>query len=256
MSGGELAFDAGIVWLIGALFFVLALLYSSVGHAGASGYLAVMALFEISQELMRPVALSLNILVASLTVFRFHKAGYLKGKDIWPLVIASVPSAFIGGSMTLPMDIYRPALGGLLLASAAYLLWSAFTDPETFAKDKAHLPRVPALGLGGSIGLASGLTGIGGGVLLSPTILILRWTNVRRTSAIAASFILFNSSAGLAGNVIASGRFPTVIPIWAAAAMLGGFIGSKMGSQVLAPKVLIWLLSAALVIAGGKFLFA
>ena len=108
MSGGELAFDAGIVWLIGALFFVLALLYSSVGHAGASGYLAVMALFEIPQELMRPVALSLNILVASITVFRFYKAGYLKGKDIWPLVIASVPSAFIGGSLTLPMDVYRP----------------------------------------------------------------------------------------------------------------------------------------------------
>ncbi len=255
MSGGEIAFDAGMVWLIGALFFVLAVLYSSVGHAGASGYLAVMALFEVSAELMRPVALSLNILVASIAVFRFHKAGYLKRDDIWPLVIASIPCAFIGGSLTLPMDIYRPVLGGLLLVSAGYLLWSTFADPESFAKDKVRLPRVPALGLGGGIGLVSGLTGIGGGVLLSPTVLILRWTNVRRTAALAASFILLNSTSGLAVNVIASGQLPAVIPIWAVAALLGGFIGSKLGSQVLAPRVLIWLLSAALVIAGCKFLF-
>lgn len=255
MSGGEIAFDAGVVWLIGALFFVLAMLYSSVGHAGASGYLAVMALFEVPANLMRPVALSLNILVASIAVYRFHKAGYLKAEDIWPLVLLSVPCAFIGGSLTLPTDVYRPVLGALLLVSAAYLLWSTFTDPETFAKDKARLPRAPALGLGGGIGLLSGLTGIGGGVLLSPTVLILRWTNIRRTSAIAASFILFNSTAGLAGNVISSGPFPAVIPVWAAAAILGGLIGSKLGSQILAPRVLVWLLSLALMVAGLKFLF-
>jgi len=255
MFGNETIFGDVQALLIPMLFFLLAALYSSVGHAGASGYLAVMALFNLPPDLMRPIALSLNIMVASLTVFRFYKSGHLKWSDIWPLVLLSIPCAFIGGSITLPSDIYRPALGVLLLASAGYLFWGTLFDPETFSQDRKRLPRGPAIGIGGTIGMVSGLVGIGGGVLLSPTVMILRWTNVRRTAAIAASFILVNSSAGLAGNVVAAGQIPAVLPFWAAAAVLGGFIGSKMGAQLLPPRVLVCLLAAALVVAGMKFLF-
>ena len=114
MSGAETFFNMGLIPLIALIFFALALLYSSVGHAGASGYLAVMALFGVPAELMRPVALSLNILVASLTVFRYHKSGHLSWSDIWPMVVLSIPLAFLGGSLSLPADIYRPMLGALL----------------------------------------------------------------------------------------------------------------------------------------------
>ena len=145
----------------------------------------------------------------------------------------SIPCAFVGGSITLPTDIYRPILGALLLTSAVYLFWDSIVDTERFSNDKPEIPRFSALGVGGTIGMLSGLTGIGGGVILSPTLLILRWTNVRRTSAIAASFILVNSTAGLAGNVVSLQHLPIVIPVWAAAALVGGYIGTKMGSQLL-----------------------
>ncbi|MBC8338956.1 MAG: sulfite exporter TauE/SafE family protein [Alphaproteobacteria bacterium] len=254
MSGAEPFVDPGFVPLIALIFFALALLYSSVGHAGASGYLAVMALFGIPADLMRPVALSLNILVASLTVFRFHKSGHLSWSDIWPVVLFSVPLAFLGGSLSLPPDIYRPVLGTLLLISAAYLLWSSAGNSEKFSRGKPRIPRTGAFGLGGGIGLLSGLTGIGGGVLLSPSLLVLGWTGVRRTSAIAACFILFNSTAGLAGNVLSVQNLPIVLPLWAGAALAGGFIGSRMGANLLATKTLVRLLSLVLIAAGIKFL--
>ena len=254
MSGAETFFNMGLIPLIALIFFALALLYSSVGHAGASGYLAVMALFGVPAELMRPVALSLNILVASLTVFRFHKSGHLSWSDIWPMVVLSIPLAFLGGSLSLPADIYRPMLGALLLASAIYLIWSSSETLERIRQEKPQIPRAGAMGLGGGIGLLSGLTGIGGGVFLSPSLLILRWSGVRRTSAIAACFILFNSTAGLAGNTLSFHYLPVVIPLWAGAALAGGFIGSKMGADILATKNLIRLLSLVLVAAGIKFL--
>jgi uncharacterized membrane protein YfcA len=254
MPIGEMFLDVRLVLLIAVFFFALAALYSSVGHGGASGYLAVMALFDVPMELMRPVALTLNIFVASLTMCRFYKSGYLSWSDIWPLVLLSIPCAFVGGSITLPTDIYRPILGALLLTSAVYLFWDSIVDTERFSNDKPEIPRLSALGVGGTIGMLSGLTGIGGGVILSPTLLILRWTNVRRTSAIAASFILVNSTAGLAGNVVSLQHLPIVIPVWVAAALVGGYIGSKMGSQLLAPKILVRLLALALVVAGLKFL--
>ena len=255
MPGGEIPFDSGLIFLVAALFFALAVLYSSVGHAGASGYLAVMALFGVPPEMMRPVALTLNILVASLTTFRFAKAGYLSWPDLWPLVLFSIPAAFAGGSLALPGEIYRPVLGGLLLISGAYLVWGTVLDPESFANDRPRIPRVGSMGMGGVVGLLSGLTGIGGGVLLSPALLILRWTSIRRTSAIAAAFILFNSTAGLAGNVISFQTLPAVIPLWAGAVVAGGYAGSRLGAQWLMPKTLIRLLAAALLVAGLKFLF-
>jgi len=255
MPGAEtnIFIGGGVYLLVAALFFALAALYSSVGHGGGSGYLAVMALFGMPVEIMKPAALALNILVASLTTFRFHKAGYLAWPDIWPLVLLSIPLAFAGGAIQLPGDIYRPLVGSLLLASAAYLVWGAITEPDRHLAEKPRLPRVPALGVGGALGFLAGLTGIGGGVFLSPVMLILRWTSVRRTAAVAACFILFNSTAGLAGSVITSQQFPLIIPLWAAAAVVGGYVGSKMGSQLLPPKVLIWILSLALTVAGAKF---
>jgi uncharacterized membrane protein YfcA len=214
-----------------------------------------MALFGVPAEMMRPVALTLNILVASLTTFRFHKAGHLSWPDLWPLVLFSIPAAFAGGSMELPSYVYRPMLGVLLLISAGHLIWGTVLDPEKFSNGRPRIPRVGSMGLGGAVGLLSGLTGIGGGVLLSPTLLILGWTAIRRTSGIAAAFILFNSASGLAGNLISFQQLPAVIPLWAGAVIGGGFIGSRMGAQWLQPKTLIRLLAAALVVAGLKFLF-
>ena len=138
--------------------------------------------------------------------------------------------------------------------SAAYLAWSTVVDPERFSPDRPRVPRRPAMAVGEAIGMLSGLTGISGGVLLSPTMLTLNWANVRRTSAIAACFILFNSTAGLAGNVISLSQLPVVIPVWAGAALLGGYIRSRMGSKLRAPKILVQLLSIALVMAGVKFI--
>ena len=245
MPGSGIPFDTGLIFLVTALFFALAVLYSSVGHAGASGYLAVMALFGVPPEMMRPVALTLNILVASLTTFRFTKAGYLSWPELWPLVLFSIPAAFAGGSLALPGEVYRPVLGVLLLISAGYLIWGTVVDPESFANDRPRIPRVGSMGMGG----------IGGGVLLSPALLILRWTSIRRTSAIAGAFILFNSTAGLAGNLISFQTLPAVIPLWAGAVIAGGYLGSRLGAQWLMPKTLIRLLSAALLVSGLKFLF-
>jgi uncharacterized membrane protein YfcA len=239
--------------LIASLFFIVSVFYSSVGQAGASGYLAVMTLFSVPLELLKPVALTLNILVASLTAYRFYRDGHLSWPDIWPLILLSAPFAFLGGAISLPPEVYRPILGVLMLISAAYLTWSVFFGAGDISRDVERFPRLPAFGVGGIIGFVSGLTGIGGGVLLSPALILLGWTNIRRTAAIAATFILCNSTAALAGNVISLRHLPAVIPIWGAAALLGGFIGSKLGSRLLAPKYLVILLILALVAAGLKF---
>jgi uncharacterized membrane protein YfcA len=245
--------DLDIASLSG-LIFLVAVLYSSVGHGGASGYIAAMALFGIAPAVMRPTALVLNVLVSSMGTYRLHRAGLVNWHALVRLSAASVPAAFIGGMIQLPGDWYR-SLVGIVLAAAAIRL---FVDPrETRAAQPAVTPPLlPALITGGGIGLLSGLTGVGGGIFLSPFLVLFGWAGARQTSGITAPFILVNSLAGLAGNIVAVRTVPEEMIYFAGAALLGALIGTQLGIRWLSPRILLRVLAAVLIIAAAKFLFA
>jgi uncharacterized membrane protein YfcA len=231
-------------------FFVAAMLYASVGHAGASGYLAVMAFVGLPAPMMRPTALVLNLLVASIALVRFSRAGFFSWKLFWPFALGSVPFAFIGGAITLPGHWYRTLVGIILWASAARL-W--FDLRRTGQHDP---PRAASVASGGGIGFLAGITGTGGGIFLSPLLLFMGWAETRETGGVAAAFILVNSLAGLAGNPASLGHLPTQLPIWAMAAVAGGFIGAELGSRRIDTSAFRRLLGVVLVIAGGKLIFS
>jgi uncharacterized membrane protein YfcA len=239
--------------LIGILILVAALLYSSVGHGGASAYLAVMALFGIAPEVMRPTALTLNVLVSSIAFYRYYRAGYFSWSHLWPFALASVPLAFIGGRMVLPAEYYRPLVGAVLLY-AAYRLYRSTLNSAEPAERRFPLPL--ALLSGAGIGLLSGLTGVGGGIFLSPLLLLMGWAGVRQTAGISAAFILVNSIAGLLGRLSDVPYLPPAIPLWAIAAVAGGLIGAEYGSRRWSPATLRRLLALVLLVAGLKMLFS
>ena len=238
--------------IIVPLIFLAALLFSSVGHGGASGYLAVMALMAVAPASMRPAALVLNVLVASIALYKFYKAGAFSKKLFLPLVLASVPCAFVGGLITLPTQIYKPILGLVLLYGA----WTLLRDANKNAA-VAEAPQTPVLlVLGGSLGLLSGLTGIGGGVFLSPILLYFRWAETKVVSGVAAGFILANSVAGLIGVLTKSPTLPQGLVYWAVAAIAGGMIGAEFGSRRFANPTIRQLLALVLLIAGAKMLIS
>ena len=240
-----------ITILIAILIFVVALLYSTVGHAGASGYLAAMALFGMAPIVMRPTALTLNIIVALIGTVRFYRAGFFSWRTFWPFAIASIPASFIGGSLTLPVPIYKSIVGVVLLYSAVRLFFSAR------AADKGATALVPiwmALILGAAIGLLSGLTGVGGGIFLSPVLLLMHWAKTKETSGVSAAFILVNSIAGLLGHVSAISFIPADIIYWAPAALIGGWIGSELGTRLLPVSQIRKWLSVVLLLAGVKLM--
>lgn len=235
-----------------ALILATAMLYSSVGHAGASGYLAAMALFSLPPEIMKPTALALNILVASIATYKFYRAGWFSWSTFWPFALGSVPLAFLGGSLMLPDRLYKSLIGLVLLYAALRIFRSSLRAVNPTLKP---LPMGWALAIGVGIGFLSGLTGVGGGIFLSPLLLLAGWTDVRQTSGIAAAFILVNSLAGLTGHLTAVADLPGAVPIWGVAATLGGYIGSEYGSRRLNRTVLRQLLAFVLLIAGGKMIF-
>lgn len=237
---------------LAALIFVVALLYSTVGHAGASGYLAAMALFSISPLVMKPTALVLNILVAVIGTVRFYRAGFFSWRIFWPFVITSTPASFIGGALTLPVPIYKSIVGVVLLYSAVRLFFSASSADKT---EVSRAPIVAALAIGAAIGLLSGLTGVGGGIFLSPVLLIMHWARTKETSGVAVAFILVNSIAGLLGHVSSLALVPHQIIYWAPAAIIGGWIGTILGTRVLPVAGIRRWLSAVLVLAGAKLLW-
>lgn len=239
--------------LIAACFFCAAALYSSVGHAGASGYLAVMALFGFAPAVMKPTALLLNILVALIATVKFYRAGCFSWPLFWPFALTSVPAAYLGGRLVLPTDAYRAVVGAFLLY-AAWLMFRAARAEREEAPSRPPLAAALPAGLG--IGLLSGLTGVGGGIFLSPLLLIAGWSTMRQASGVAALFILVNSAAGLLGAITSVYSIPSGILLWAAAAAVGGWIGAEYGSRRLAIPVLRQLLSAVLVIAGLKLILA
>lgn len=228
---------------------VIAILYSSVGHAGASGYIAVMSLFSLAPEVVRPTALALNILVASLATWQFWRAGYFSWRLFWPFAVLSVPFAFLGGYLTLPTRAFHMLVGAVLLASAVRLLLRSTVDVK-----EADPSRLAALSLGGGIGLLSGLTGTGGGIFLTPLLVFCRWARVRTAGAVSALFILLNSTAGLLGNLSATQSFPTPALVLLVAAGLGGAVGSYLGSRRLGHTVIKRLLAVVLIIAGCKLI--
>ncbi len=236
--------------LLTLLIFMAALLYSSVGHAGASGYLAAMALFNLAPDVMKPTALVLNLVVATVGTIRYARAGCFAWNVFWPFAILSVPLAFLGGALKLPIPAYKMMLGGVLLFAA----WRLGAKPSASAEAKPVILPL-ALGFGGFIGLLSGLTGVGGGIFLSPLLLFLGWADVRRTAGVSVAFILVNSAAGLLGHLASVNKVPAEIIWWAPAALFGGVIGSELGSRRLTPLMMRRLLAVVLVIAGGKMLW-
>jgi uncharacterized protein len=233
------------------LIFLAAILYSSVGHAGASGYLAAMGLMGLSPDIMKPTALCLNILVATIGTIQFGRAGHFSWRIFWPFAITSIPFAFLGGALRLPYPYYKAIVGVVLLFAAVRLIYSARKTREAETKS---VPILAALIMGGAIGFLSGLTGVGGGIFLSPLLLLAHWASMRQTAAVSVAFILVNSISGLAGNLASVQYLPTPIPVWAVAAGAGGLIGSELGSRRVAPPVMRYTLAAVLVIAGGKMI--
>ena len=190
--------DASTTIVLAALILLAAMLYSSVGHAGASGYLAVMALLSVAPEAMKPTALTLNIIVATIGTVKFYRAGLFSWYLFWPFALASVPASFVGGYITLPGHWYKTLVGIVLLLAAVTLVRMAHKATEESAA--SAVPLWAALLSGAVIGLLSGLTGTGGGIFLSPLLLFMGWAETRATSALSAAFILVNSIAGLTGK--------------------------------------------------------
>ena len=231
------------------LIFGAAVLYASVGHAGASGYLAAMALVGISPLVMKPSALVLNVLVAAVTTVKFYRAGCFTWRLLWPFAAASVPLAFIGGIITMPGHAYQVVVGMVLLF-AAYWLWFGAA-----ASTKGSPLSVPlALIFGGGIGLLSGLTGVGGGIFLSPLMMLLGWGDYRQISGVSAAFILVNSIAALLGYVSSLSVLQPEVGLWALAAIAGGWIGAEYGSKRLASWTIRRLLAVVLAVAGIKMI--
>lgn len=243
--------DMAVIAAMAVLFAFAAALYSSVGHGGASAYLAVMALFSVAPATMRPTALALNLLVAGFGTWRYWRRGLTNWKLLMAFAATATPAAFIGGMIDLPETYYRPVVGALLWIAAVRLLW----QPAQLANRPVEAPSLAvSLPAGAVLGLLAGLTGTGGGIFLSPLIILLAWEQPRRTSGVAAAFIVVNSAAGLAGNWASVGELPNELPIFLAAVALGALLGTWLGVERLPRPWLLRALGLVLMIAGGKLL--
>src|SRR6266540_7425668 len=218
--------DAAQLVLLFVAVGLIAFLYSSVGHAGASGYIAAMTLWGIAPTVIRPTALVLNILVAAIGAFQFWRAGHFTWKLFWPFALLSIPAAYFGGYLQPSASVLRILIGVVLLFSAARLVLRRSDPPETFAPS-----RPTAISVGAGLGFLSGLTGTGGGIFLTPLLLFCRWAHIRQAAAISALFILVNSIAGLAGYFTAVHSIPSLGIVLGAAAIVGGIFGSHLGSR-------------------------
>jgi uncharacterized membrane protein YfcA len=242
---------AGETALVCAAILVVAVLYSSVGHAGASGYIAVMTLFGFSQGVIKPTALSLNVLVATIGSLQYWKAGHFSWSLFWPFAASSVPLAFLGGYVNLPIRWFKVLVGIVLLFSAVRFLTKATPDADTRPPSKGV-----SVAVGGGLGLLSGLTGTGGGIFLTPLLIFLRWARTKTASATSAVFILANSASGLVGNLTATKSFPAVGVAFAAAAVIGGVVGSYLGSRRFDVVLIKRLLAIVLTVAGIKLVLS
>ncbi|TLM65898.1 MAG: sulfite exporter TauE/SafE family protein [Deltaproteobacteria bacterium] len=241
---------AELIPLLAVCIFVVAMLYASVGHGGASGYLAVMALFSLHPAALKPTALVLNIVVAGVATWLYLTARQFSWRAFWPFAVTSIPASYLGGCFSLPPELYRPVLGVVLLFAA----WRLFVRKDRPERE-ISLPRLlPAMAVGAVLGFFSGLIGVGGGIFLSPLMVLLGWARVREISGIAALFILVNSAAGLLGHLGSLQQIPGYAPLLAVMALAGGTLGALGGSRHLPVPAILKAMATVLVIAGGKML--
>lgn len=236
------------------LFLLIATLYSSVGHAGASGYLAVMALLSFAPETIKPTSLVLNIAVAGIASWRYLRAGCFDHRVFWPLALVALPMAFIGGALQLPAQAFRVVAGVFLLASAGLIAWRAMqraTEVEV-----RSMPWYAAGIIALPIGLLSGIIGVGGGIFLSPVLIAGRYAALRTVSGIAALFIFVNSIAGLLGRLSTDLTFEPFLPWWLLAVVTGGLFGSHLGVSRFGARAILVALFLVLLTAGLKMLLA
>jgi len=240
-----------VIVIFYVLLFLVAFLYSSVGHGGASGYLALMALFSFAPEVMKPTALLLNLFVSLTSFIQFYRGKHFNWKIFLPFAVASVPLAFLGGKMALADDMYKKFLGILLLIPIIRFLFFSNIKVSELKKQNLFLSML----IGAAIGYISGLIGIGGGIILSPALLLLKWTDMKQTAAISAAFIFVNSLSGLAGQLQKGISFSADMYIYVAVAFAGGVCGAYFGSLKFKQPVLQYLLAFVLIIASYKLLF-
>ena len=243
-----------MVALLAAGMLVAAFAYASVGHGGASAYIAAMALAGVAPADMRPIALALNVVVSAIATYKFARAGHFSWRLFWPFAVVSVPLAFVGGAITLPGNAYK-MLVGIVLLYAAWQLWRSARAGDEM-REVRKPPVALAMVVGAVLGLLAGLTGVGGGIFLSPLLLITGWAGTKQTSAVAAPFILLNSLAGLAaGFTLKSATLPPQIWILGGAVLVGGWLGAEYGSRRFANPFIRRLLAFVLAVAGAKMLF-
>lgn len=238
--------------LIPVLLLIVAFLYASVGHGGASGYIAVLTLFNIAMPVYKPVVLVLNIIIAGIAFIQFYRAGYFKWKLAFPFLITSIPAAYIGSQFKTSEHVYNLILGIALLFPIIRLLSKS-------PAEKAAIKEVqflPALLWGAVIGLAAGFLNIGGGIFLSPVIILLAWGNTKDAAAVSSLFIVCNSMAGLAAAGLSSNSFTTTSFIWIGAAVIGGLAGAYLGSHRFKLTTVRYILATVLCIAAVKLIFS
>lgn len=245
--------DPTILLLLASAMLVASFVYASVGHGGASAYIAAMALAGIAPAEMRPIALALNIVVSSIAAYKFWRAGHFRWRLFWPFAAVSIPFAYLGGAITLPGNLYKIVVG-VVLVYAAWQLWRSGRAGEEMKAVRE--PAVPlAMAIGAAMGLLSGLTGVGGGIFLSPLLLMLGWAGTKQTSAVAAPFILVNSVAGLAAGFVAgTATLPQSTWALAAAVLVGGWLGAEYGSRRFTNPVVRRVLAVVLAVAGTKMM--
>ncbi|OGF53632.1 MAG: hypothetical protein A2Z21_05280 [Candidatus Fraserbacteria bacterium RBG_16_55_9] len=241
------------LWLLLLLFFIAALLYSSVGHGGGSAYLAIAALVGLAREEIVPIALTLNIAVAGIGFWNYWRAGHFSGQLLLPFVITSIPAAFLGGLLTISPRVFAGLLGfTLLLASASLLGLGQEIRPKWTTQPRIVWPT--GLIIGAVLGLLAGLIGVGGGIFLSPFLLFLGWADAKRTAAVSSAFIVLNSMSGLlARSLQSSPNWDLLLPLLASV-VVGGMLGSRLGAQRFSPVLVQRLLGAVLFIASLKLL--
>ena len=240
------------IYLLLLLLAIIAFLYSSVGHGGASGYLAVMALVGVAPAMMKPSALVMNLAVSLFSFIGFYKAGFFRFKLFWPFALSSIPMAFLGGTMTLSDSIYKKILAACILISIIRLVYQFNNSNEK----NRPIPLWAGLLSGGIIGLLSGMIGIGGGIILSPLMLLMRWSSLKETASVSALFIFVNSLSALYAMFQKGGVQLTENMQYAVlATVVGGLLGSYYGSHKLNTNTLKYFLAASLFIASIKLVF-
>ncbi|MCX6193492.1 MAG: sulfite exporter TauE/SafE family protein [Cytophagales bacterium] len=228
---------------------IMAFLYASVGHGGASGYLAIMAIFAIAPPVMKQTALLLNLGVSLMSFIAFYRQGYFKWNLFWPFALGSIPAAFLGARIPLTDSTYKQILGACLFLAVIRMVVTL----------KESEPRRLNLGLGvltgGAIGVLSGMIGIGGGIILSPLLLLFRWASLKEAAAVSALFIFVNSVSGLAGLKTWIPMDQSQMMYWLAASLVGGFLGARWGAAIASNVKVKWILALVLIIASLKLFF-